>query len=62
VALHLAREANVDATFLASTAAGRSLVELGMEGDLETCAHVDRHVVAPVMRDGMVRLPSGSRR
>jgi 2-phosphosulfolactate phosphatase len=62
VALQLAREANVDAAFLASTAAGRALVELGMEGDLETCAHVDRHVVAPVMHDGMVRLPSGSRR
>lgn len=60
VALELARDRVVDASFLAGTAAGRALAALGMEADLEACAQVDRHVVAPLMKDGMIRLPPGS--
>lgn len=58
VALALAEDVAVDADFLASTAAGRSLTELGFQEDLEMCARVDRHGIAPVMRDGMVRIPA----
>lgn len=60
VALELAADREIDAAFLGGTAAGRALKELEMEADLEACAQVDRHLVAPVMEDGMIRLPPGS--
>jgi len=59
VALQLATHATVDAAFLAETAGGRNLVEIGMEADLELCATVDRHVLAPAMVDGTIRLLPG---
>jgi 2-phosphosulfolactate phosphatase len=38
-------------TFLAETAAGRSLADIGLAADLEICAHVDRHRIVPEMKD-----------
>lgn len=50
-----------DARFLADTDAGRSLALLGMDGDLDWCARLDRHRVVPEMADRMIRLrPDGS--
>jgi 2-phosphosulfolactate phosphatase len=57
VALDLARDTVVDASYLAATAGGRNLVDLGMEADLELCSMVDRHLLAPIMVDGTIRLP-----
>jgi 2-phosphosulfolactate phosphatase len=51
----LAESVSVDASFLGTTAAGRALIEIGMEGDLEVCAEVDRHTVVPEMEDRIVR-------
>lgn len=50
----------VDAGFLASTAAGRALVEVGLERDLEVCASLDRYSLVPEMRDRTIGL-AGSR-
>lgn len=56
-ALALAERFTVDAGFLAETAAGRALVEIGLEGDLPLCAEMDRHALVPEMHDRMIRLP-----
>lgn len=45
-----------DAGFLASTAAGHALVEIGLEEDLPLCAERDRHALVPEMHDRMIRL------
>jgi phosphosulfolactate phosphohydrolase-like enzyme len=42
------------ARFLSSTAGGRTLVEIGLQGDLEICAEVDRHDLVAVMVDGAI--------
>lgn len=57
-ALHLARELEPDAEFLAGTAAGRALVDVGLQEDLPFCARLDRHALAPEMDDGMIRRAS----
>lgn len=53
-----------DGDWLASTAAGHALVEIGLEEDLRWCAEMDASLGVPVLRDGEVRLagtpPSGS--
>lgn len=46
-----------DAEFLASTAAGQALVEIGLEADLPFCAQIDRHALVPEMYERMIRLP-----
>jgi len=48
-----------DAQFLAGTAAGRSLVDLGLRGDLEWCARRDLYDVVPEMRDRVVSAGAG---
>lgn len=52
----LARGVSVDASFLGGTDAGRALVDVGLEADLEHCARLDHHRVVPEMHDRMVRL------
>lgn len=48
-----------DADFLRSTAAGAALVGIGLGGDLEICAMVDRHRVVPEMKERRIALPGG---
>lgn len=50
-AVALADSLQTDRAFLRKTAAGRALAEIGLEGDLEICAHVDRHRIVPEMKD-----------
>lgn len=45
-----------DADFLASTAAGRALLDVGLGEDLETCADVDRYDLAPELQERMIRI------
>lgn len=52
----LARGVSVDASFLRRTDAGRALMDVGLDADLEHCAKVDLHPVVPEMQDRMVRL------
>lgn len=52
----LALSVSPDASFLKGTEAGRALVEIGQEADLELCAEIDRHAAVPEMLDGMLRL------
>ena len=42
--------------FLAGTAGGRALTEIGLEADLEICADVDRHDVVAEMLDQAITL------
>lgn len=51
VALDMALKYSMNADFLRSTTAGEALLELGLEGDLELCASVDRHAMVPEMRE-----------
>jgi 2-phosphosulfolactate phosphatase len=46
----------VDVEFLASTAAGMALMEVGLERDLEVCASRDRYSLVPEMRDRRIGL------
>jgi 2-phosphosulfolactate phosphatase len=55
----LAGEFRVDAGFLATTDAGKALIEVGLGADLEHCARIDRHDLVPEMHDRMIRLPDG---
>lgn len=57
-ALALARSYTLSAEFLAGTAAGAALVEVGLEDDLPHCAARDRHDFVPEMVDRVIRLPS----
>ncbi len=50
-ALALAGGIEPDGEFLAATAAGRALKAIGLDGDLEVCGDVDRHVIVPEMHD-----------
>ena len=47
----LADSLHPDRAFLAQTAAGRALADIGLAGDLDICAHVDRHGIVPEMKD-----------
>ena len=58
VAADLASKYRVDAEFLRSTAAGRALIEVGLDGDLELCASLDRHALVPEMRERRISIPS----
>ncbi len=62
-ALALAREhSTVSVEFLAGTAAGRALEEIGLGEDLEMCAKVDAVRDIPVLRDNQItRLEPASR-
>jgi len=51
VALDLATLHEVDVDFLRSTAAGKNLLDVGLEEDLKLCASVDRHTLLPEMRE-----------
>lgn len=42
--------------FLLKTAGGQALAEIGLEGDLEICADVDRHAVVAEMRNQAITL------
>lgn len=57
--LALARAVAPSAAFLATTAAGRALAEIGMAEDLEICAQVDRHAVVPRLVDQALTLDAG---
>ena len=46
------------ADFFASTAAGRALLEVGLEADLALCAATDKHTIVPRMYDRMITAPS----
>jgi 2-phosphosulfolactate phosphatase len=56
MAADLASLHKVDADFLASTAAGKALVEVGLERDLQVCASLDRYRLVPEMRDRRIGL------
>jgi len=58
VAADLASKYRVDAEFLRSTAAGKALIEVGLDGDLELCASLDRHALVPEMRERRISIPS----
>ncbi len=62
VSLELARVFTPDPAFLRSTAAGAALVSIGMDGDLELCAAVDRRGVVPEMMERRIALPGGRKR
>lgn len=48
-----------DAGFLAETAAGKALAEVGLESDLPLCADVDRHPLVAAMEDRAIRVVDG---
>lgn len=56
-ALSLAEQREPDQEFLATTAAGRALIEIGLEGDLAACARKNRYELVPEMVDRAVRIP-----
>ena len=53
----LAFKYTVDVEFLSSTAAGKALVDVGLDGDLELCASLDRHTLVPEMRERRINIP-----
>lgn len=55
-ALALARAVEPTEAFLASTAAGRTLAEIGLAEDLAVCADVDRHDAVPLLVDQALTL------
>jgi 2-phosphosulfolactate phosphatase len=59
VVLDLALKYPLDEEFLRSTAAGKALEVVGLEGDLELCAAVDRHRLVPEMRDRRIVVAAG---
>ena len=56
MAADLASLHEVDADFLASTAAGKALSEVGLGRDLQVCASLDRYRLVPEMRDRRIGL------
>lgn len=60
VALMLADAFGIDADFLADTASGRALIEIGHGGDLEWCARVDVSTLVPELDDRTVRRARGA--
>lgn len=59
-ALELARHLTPDADFLADTAAGQALAEIGLGGDTQDCARLDVHDIVPEMSERMIRLADAS--
>ena len=57
-AVEMALTFRVNAHFLASTSAGRHLIEIGFREDLDVCAEIDRHFVVPEMDDRVIQLRS----
>ncbi len=57
-AVEMALTFRVNAHFLASTSAGRHLIEIGFREDLDVCAEIDRHSVVPEMDDRVIQLTS----
>ena len=55
--VELAQRFEPTAEFLKSTAAGRALVDVGLEDDLAFCAQMNLHRVVPEMQDRIIRLP-----
>lgn len=55
--LALARQLEPSPAFLSTTAAGRALRGVELEGDLDVCGLLDRHAVAPEMRDQALIVP-----
>ncbi len=51
----LARSNKPSAKIFGQVAAGRALASIGLEPDLAFCAQVDRHELAPVMVDRVIR-------
>lgn len=45
-----------DAELLGNTAAGRAVVEIGLEADLEHCAEMNASVAVPTLADGAISL------
>jgi len=58
----LAAKYSVDAEFLKTTAAGKNLLSIGLEGDLDICAAVDRHALVPEMKERTIALAPGQDR
>lgn len=59
--LDMAEKYEPHETFLRSTAAGRALAEVGLEGDLALCATQDRHALVPEMKERRIGLPTAKR-
>jgi 2-phosphosulfolactate phosphatase len=57
--LDMAEKYTPSEEFLRSTAGGRALEEIGMEGDLAFCAVLDRHSIVPEMRERRIGLVEG---
>lgn len=55
-ALTLAGDFRVDEAFLRGTAAGRALVDIGLESDLSICARRDVYELVPEMTDRVIRV------
>jgi 2-phosphosulfolactate phosphatase len=53
----LASDFSLDKEFLRSTAAGKALVGVGLEADLEYVADLDRHTLVPEMRERTISVP-----
>lgn len=60
--LRLADDFAPSEAFLRGTAAGRALVEIGLEADLSLCAERDRFHLVPTMEDRMIRIPGADAR
>ncbi len=56
--VELAQRFELTEDFLKSTAAGRALVDVGLEADLAFCARMNLHHVVPEMQDRIIRLPA----
>lgn len=57
-ASHLAKDLAPREAFLRRTAAGRALVEVGLESDLSICARRDRYDLVPEMVDRTIQVPA----
>jgi 2-phosphosulfolactate phosphatase len=57
VVAELASDFSLDEEFLRSTAAGKALVGVGLEADLEYVADLDRHTLVPEMRERTIYVP-----
>ena len=57
--LALAQAVEPTEAFLATTAAGQNLADIGQAGDLALCARVDRHAVVPHLADQALTLREG---
>lgn len=55
-AFTLSKDFAVDEAFLRSTAAGRALVDIGLDSDLSLCARRDVYELVPEMTDRVIRV------